>query len=74
MNRKCYRLQSQDVFLGLKVDKLFNTKKEAEQYFRVFCMGCGIISKVRATDTRRYYTGMDILPTTEVKVLGVNEK
>ena len=68
MNRKCYRLQSQDVFLGLKVDKLFNTKKEANQYFCVFCMGCGIISKVRAIDTRKYYTGMDVLPSTDVKV------
>lgn len=73
MNRKCYRLQSQDVFLGLKVDKLFNTKKEADQYFHVFCMGCGIISKVRAIDDRKYYTGMDVLTSTDVKVLGVNE-
>lgn len=73
MNRKCFRLQSQDTYLGLSVDKLFNTRKEAVMYFDVFCMGCGIISKVRAIDDRKYYTGMDVLPSTEVKVLGVNE-
>lgn len=70
MNRKCYRLQSQDVWLGLKVDKLFITKKEAEQYFHTICMGTGIITKVRAIDDRRYYTGMDVNPDTKVVIEG----
>ena len=74
MNRKCWRLQSQDVWLGLKVDKLFTTRKEASHYHHIYCMGCGIITKVRAIDeSRNFYTSMDILPSTKVKMLSVNE-
>lgn len=73
MNRKCYRLQSEDVFLGLPIDKLFETKKQANEYFYTYCLGTGIISKVRAEDTRKFYSSMDILPTTKIKNLASNE-
>ena len=63
MNRVCWRLQSQDVFLGLKVDKLFTTKKDAETYFHVYCLGTGIIQKVRAkSETKKFYQSVDVTP------------
>ena len=75
MNRKCWRLQSHDMWLGLKIDKLFTTRKEADHFYHIHCMGCGIITRVRAIDEkRRYYPSIDVLPTTTVKILGVNEK
>ena len=75
MNRKCWRLQSHDVWLGLPVDKLFSTYKQANQYFRCYCMGTGITTKVRAIDeTRKFYPSMDVLDTTKCRILGKNEK
>ena len=75
MVRKCWRLQAQEMWLGLKVDKLFTTQKEADTYFQSQCIGTGIIYRVRATDeTRKYYSGMDVTNTTKCKTLSVNER
>lgn len=67
MNRVCWRLQSQDVWLGERVDKLFTTLKDAITYHHTYCMGCGTTQKVRAkSDTKRFYQSMDVTPDIEI--------
>ena len=58
MNRICWELQSQDMWLGLPVRCYFSTKKKAEEYFRSQCIGCGIICKVRLkADNQKFFEG-----------------
>lgn len=75
MNRVCWRLQSQDLFLGLKVDKLFTSKKDAQIYFHTYCMGCGIIQKVRAkSDKKKFYQSVDVTPDVEITIPDVRDR
>jgi len=61
MNRVCYNLQSQDMWLGLPVNRLFSTKTKANDYYQKNCTGCGIICKVRAkSESKKFIDGMNV--------------
>lgn len=73
MNRKCYELQSQEMWLGNPIKLYFSTKKKADEYFQGNCIGCGIISKVRLiANNQRFYEGCSPVNAT-VEILGVHE-
>jgi hypothetical protein len=53
--------------MGLKVKKLFLTRKEAITYHHAHCTGCGITIKVRATsENKKFKNGMDV--TSDVSI------
>lgn len=73
MNRICYELQSYDMWLGLPVRAYFDTIKQAKQYHKVYCIGTGLIAKVRLKAEGKYYTSCQPA-NPEVEYLPVNHK
>lgn len=58
MNLKCYELQGFDMWLGNPIKAYFKTIKDAENYHKVYCIGSGIISKVRLEAEGKFYTSI----------------
>ena len=58
MNRKCFVLQARDWFEDDVYCRLFSTKKKADEHFKQYGVGVGIIYEVRCVNNRRFYEGI----------------
>lgn len=53
MRKHVYILKSHEMWLGNPITLLFYKKKDANDYFNINCIGCGIITKATVNNAEK---------------------